>query len=106
MGAPKEEDLGAQVIQGLTAQGKRVTRTIPAGQVGNQRPIDIVTETWYSPDLQVVLMSKTSDPRFGETVYQLNHINRAEPDHSLFTVPSDYTVQQGRPTNPGRRPAQ
>jgi len=101
----KEEDLGTQVIQGVTAQGKRKTRTIAAGQVGNQRAIDVVTETWYSPDLQVAVMSKTSDPQFGETVYQLNHINRAEPDHSLFTVPSDYTVQPGSP-NPGRRPAQ
>jgi hypothetical protein len=94
--AAKTEDLGAQVIQGLSTQGKRVTRVIAAGREGNEKEIDIVTETWYSPDLQVVLMSKTSDPRFGETVYQLNSISRTEPDASLFTVPSDYTVTQGR----------
>lgn len=93
----KTEDLGAQVIQGVSAQGKRVTRVIPAGREGNEKEIDIVTETWYSPDLQVVVMSKTSDPRFGESVYQLNSISRAEPDPSLFAVPSDYTVTQGRP---------
>lgn len=93
----KTEDLGTQTIQGVPAQGKRVTRTIPAGDVGNQQPIDIVTETWYSPDLQVTVMSKTTDPRFGETVYQLTNINRAEPDHSLFTVPPDYTLRASRP---------
>ena len=93
----KTEDLGTQVMQGVSAQGKRVTRVIPAGAEGNEKDIDIVTETWYSPDLQVVVMSKTSDPRYGDSTYQLNNITRAEPDPTLFTVPSDYTVQQGRP---------
>ena len=97
MAAAKTEDLGTQTIQGVSAQGKRVTRAIPAGREGNEKEIDIVSETWYSPDLQVVVMSKTSDPRFGESVYQLNGITRAEPDPALFTVPSDYTVTQGRP---------
>lgn len=97
----KTEDLGTQTIQGVSAQGKRVTRVIPAGQEGNEKEIDIVTETWYSPDLQVVVMSKTSDPRFGDSVYQLNSISRTEPDPALFTVPSDYTVEQGRPVGRG-----
>ncbi len=92
----KTEDLGTQVIQGVSAQGKRVTRVIPAGKEGNEKEIDIVTETWYSPDLQVVVMSKTSDPRFGESVYQLNAITRTEPDPALFAVPSDYAVKEGR----------
>ncbi len=81
----KTEDLGTQVIQGVSAQGKRITRTIPAGKEGNEKEIDIVTETWYSPDLQVVVMSKTSDPRFGDSLYQLNAITRTEPDPALFT---------------------
>jgi hypothetical protein len=97
----KTEELGTQVIQGVSAQGKRVTRVIPAGQEGNEKEIDIVRETWYSPDLQVVVMSKTSDPRFGVSTYQLNSISRVEPDPALFAVPSDYTVQAGRPM--GRR---
>jgi hypothetical protein len=97
LASAKTEDLGTQMIQGVSAQGKRVTRTIPAGAVGNEKEIDIVTETWISPDLQVVVMSKTSDPRYGESVYQLNGIIRTEPDPALFTVPSDYTVKEGRP---------
>jgi len=94
--ARKTEDLGTQSMQGVTAQGKRVTRTIPAGQAGNQLPIEVVTETWYSPDLQLVVMSKTSDPRFGETIYQLTNISRTEPDHSLFVPPPEYTAAGDR----------
>jgi hypothetical protein len=97
LASAKTEDLGTQVMQGLSVQGKRVTRAIPAGREGNEKEIDIVTETWYSADLQVVVMSKTSDPRFGESVYQLNAITRAEPDPSLFVLPADYTVKEGRP---------
>src|ERR1700733_10741788 len=103
----KTEDLGTQVMQGVSAQGKRVTRAIPAGKEGNEKEIDIVSETWYSPDLQVVVMSKTSDPRFGETVYQLNAITRTEPDPSLFVVPSDYAMTAGHPMmRRGGAPAQ
>jgi hypothetical protein len=93
----KTEDLGTQAIQGVSAQGKRVTRVIPAGREGNEKEIDVVTETWYSPDLQVVVMSKTSDPRFGDSVYQLSSVSRTEPDPALFAVPSDYAVKEGRP---------
>ena len=94
------DDLGTQVMDGLSVQGKRRTRTIPAAQAGSAKDIQVVTETWYSADLQMVVMSKTSDPRFGDSVYQLTNINRAEPDPSLFTVPADYQVQQGRPGGP------
>ena len=97
------EDLGTQVIQGINATGTRTTRTIAAGAAGNDKAIQVVTETWTSPDLQVVVMSKTTDPRFGESVYQLTNITRAEPDPTLFTVPSGYTVQQGGPGGPGPR---
>jgi hypothetical protein len=93
--APKTEDLGTQVIQGISAQGKRVTRAIAPGQEGNEKEIDIVTETWYSADLQAVVQSKTSDPRFGETTYQLSGLSRAEPDPALF-VPSGYAITEGR----------
>lgn len=103
MPSAKTDELGTQVMQGVNVLGKRVTRVIPAGKEGNEKEIDIVTETWYSPDLQVVVLSKTSDPRFGETVYQLTGLNRSEPDPALFGVPSDYTVKEGRPMGPMMR---
>lgn len=88
--------LGTQTINGVSAQGTRITRTIPAGEIGNQKPIVITIEKWYSPDLQETVMTKRSDPRMGETVFQLTNIQRAEPAATLFQVPADYTVDEGR----------
>jgi len=93
----KREELGTQTIAGVAAQGTRVTKTIPAGQIGNEKPITIVREVWYSNDLQTVVMSKRSDPWSGETTYSLTNIQRTEPDAALFAVPSDYTVTQRHP---------
>ena len=89
------ENLGSQTMQGVTVTGTRTTRTIPAGQIGNDAAIKIVTEVWTSPDLQTVVYSKRDDPRTGEQTFQLTNITRAEPDPSLFTVPADFTVSDG-----------
>jgi hypothetical protein len=102
-GAVKKETLGAQTINGISAEGTRITRTIAAGQIGNDKPIQVVFERWYSPDLQIVVKSARSDPRFGTTTYTLTNIQRTEPAATLFTVPSDYTVQQGGPGGHTRR---
>lgn len=88
----KKETLGKQTIEGVVAEGTRTTRTIPAGEIGNVRPIEIVDERWYSPELQLHVRTKHQDPRSGETVYRLTNINRGEPDRSLFEVPSDYRI--------------
>jgi hypothetical protein len=71
--------------------------TIPAGAIGNDKAIAIVSERWFSPELQVVVASTHHDPRFGETTYRLTGIVRGEPEKSLFEVPSDYTVREGPP---------
>ena len=98
-GAPQPvvESLGDQVIQGLKVQGTRTTTTIPAGQMGNERPIETVSERWYSPDLQTTVKFTHSDPWSGETTYQLTNINRSEPDASLFQIPAGYAVKEGPP---------
>jgi hypothetical protein len=95
-------DLGAKTIDGLTATGTRITRTIPAGAEGNSQPIQIVREVWMSTDLHRPLMVKSTDPRFGTTVSQLSNIKRGEPDPSLFQVPAGYTTKQA-PAGPGLR---
>jgi hypothetical protein len=89
--------LGTQTIGGVTAEGTRYTRTIPAGQIGNVKPIVIVTERWYSADLQMVVMTRRSDPRSGDTVFQMTSIARMEPAATLFQVPTDYTVSKASP---------
>jgi len=91
----KTEDLGSQTIEGILANGVRTTRTIPAGQIGNDKPINIVTEVWTSPELKTVVYSKRSDPRMGEQVFRLTNIARSEPDPALFTVPADYKIVDG-----------
>ena len=87
------ESLGIEPIE-FEAQGTRSTMTIPASQLGNERPIEIVSERWYSPALHMPLLMKTNDPRFGETVTRLTNISLQEPDPSLFEVPPDYTVEE------------
>jgi hypothetical protein len=96
--------LGTQTVGGVSAEGTRYTRTIPVGEIGNAKPIVIVSERWYSPDLQMVVMTKRTDPRMGETSFQMTNIARQEPAASLFQVPADYTLKQGGPRR-GARPA-
>ena len=86
------ESLGTKAIEGVQAEGKRFTRTVPAGEIGNERPLVFVNEVWTSPELHAVVMSRHVDPQAGETVYTLTNIQLAEPDPALFSVPADYTV--------------
>jgi len=88
----KTESLGTRMIEGVRADGTRITHTIPAGAMGNERPIEIVSERWYSPELQTVVMTSRNDPRMGETKYRLGNISRGEPSRSLFEAPADYSV--------------
>jgi hypothetical protein len=93
----KTEQLGTKEYEGVRAEGTRAIATLPAGAIGNVRPIEIVSEQWYSPDLRVVVYSRRADPRFGETIYRLTNITRAEPDASLFQVPADYKREDLKP---------
>jgi hypothetical protein len=101
----KTESLGSKTLEGVTAEGTRTTITIPAGQEGNEQPMQTVIESWYSADLHTIVMSKRSDPRTGETVTRYTNISRAEPPHSLFELPADYTIDQtqGRGPRPGSK---
>ena len=89
------EDLGSQTMEGVLVNGVRTTHTIPAGQIGNDLPITIVTEVWTSPDLKTVVYSKRNDPRMGEQTFRLTNIVRTEPSPSLFTVPVDFKIADG-----------
>jgi hypothetical protein len=90
----KTESLGTQMMEGVAADGTRTTLTIPAGQIGNEQPILVVTERWYSPQLQTTVLTRTTDPRMGETVYKLSNVKLEEPAPSLFTPPSDYSERE------------
>jgi len=95
-GRDRAESLGRRLIEGVMAEGTRTTSTIPAGAVGNIQPIAIVSERWFSPELQMPVLITRRDPRSGDTVYRLINIVRAEPSDYLFTVPPDYEMRDGK----------
>lgn len=101
--SPPEEVLGARQFEGVRALGRKTTTTIPTGQIGNDRPIEITDERWESPELRMLVFSRNSDPRTGVVEYRLTNINRHEPPADLFMIPSDYTVNQ--PSAPPLPPA-
>ena len=88
----RTESLGKRNIQGVEAEGTRTVHLIEAGEIGNERPIEVVSERWYSPELQTVVMTQHADPRIGETIYRLENLRRGDPAPSQFEVPSDYTI--------------
>src|ERR1700687_623810 len=90
--APTSESLGDQTFGGIHATGTRVTTSIPAGTMGNDQPISVVSEDWYSPEVTNTGMTKHREPWAGQLTTQFTNVNTSEPDSSLFTVPSDYKI--------------
>lgn len=95
-GSATVESLGRRSFGGVMAEGTRTTTTIPAGVVGNLQPIEIVSERWFSPDLQMPVLITRRDPRVGNTEYRLIDIHRGEPAAHLFRVPPDYEIHEGK----------
>jgi hypothetical protein len=98
-GELKIEDLGTKTINGVSAEGKRTTRTIAAGEEGNVRPVTTVHEVWNSKQLGQMVMTIDDDPRGSDMVFALENIKLQEPDASLFTAPAGYTVEDVKPAN-------
>jgi len=96
LGKGTTTSLGTKTFEGVKAEGKQTTWTIPAGQVGNRAPIVVTSESWYSPELQVTLYTRYNDPRTGESIYRLAALKRAEPAPDLFKVPPDYKMRGKR----------
>jgi len=94
------ESLGTSTLEGLTVEGTRQTLTVPAGAHGNDRPINIVVETWISPELKVAVLSKRDNSATGMRTTRLTKIDRSEPDPALFQPPSGYTFEEA-PTHGG-----
>jgi hypothetical protein len=89
---PQTESLGTQTMEGIPVTGHRTTTTFPVGSVGNDREFSSYTENWFSPDLRLMVMTKTVDPRSGENTMRLINVSRNEPDPSLFQPPASYSV--------------
>ena len=95
-GAPdvKREELGQKNIEGVICDGVKETFTIAAGQMGNERPIEIVTERWSSKELGMDILRKHTDPRNGETTYRVSNLVRSEQPRNLFELPADVKVEE------------
>ena len=103
-GERTSESLGKQLIEGIEAEGTRTTITIPTGRIGNDRPLEVVSERWESPALQIVVLSKVKDPFIGDTTYRLVDIKRGEQPRALFEIPADYTLEEGKDDRPDHPP--
>ena len=97
--AANKEQLGTKAVNGFQAEGVRVTRTIPAGAIGNDKPIAVITERWYSSDLQITVLTTHTDPMMGSVTTKLVNVTRGDPDASLFQVPADYKIEVGKPND-------
>jgi hypothetical protein len=97
---PAEEALGTRQIAGVSTVGRRTRQTIPAGQIGNDRAIEITDERWESPDLKLLVFSRHHDPRTGDVEFRLTNLTRSDPPRELFTVPPDYTISDAPPPPP------
>lgn len=99
---PETKGLGDRTIEGVAAVGARVLAVIPAGQIGNEKPLTVTSEAWYSSELRIIVMSKVSDPVTGDTTFQLTHLRRGEPSSDLFEVPAGYRLRgPGVSSEPG-----
>jgi hypothetical protein len=90
--AAVEKSLGSRQMSGVYTVGRRLTLIVPIAQIGNDRPIEVSEERWESPELNIVIYSRLSDPRIGVIEYRLSNVRRADPPAELFVVPSDYTI--------------
>jgi hypothetical protein len=93
----RTEDLGTRTFNGVTAQGTRRVRTIPAGEEGNELPLEVIDESWYSKQMGLMLMIIRDDPRQGRTTAEFEELNLAEPDPALFAAPAGYKVEEMHP---------
>jgi hypothetical protein len=90
----RTEDLGVRDFNGVSAHGRRTTRTIPAGEEGNDQPLVVIDETWRSNEMGLTMMAIRDDPRTGRTVTEYEELNMGEPDPAVFQPPAGYKVQE------------
>jgi hypothetical protein len=96
----QRESLPPKTVNGIYAEGVRITQTYPIGYFGNDRPIVVVNETWTSPELKIIVLTSSDDPRTGTRTTEVTNIDRSEPDPALFQIPEGYTISDRSPGAP------
>jgi hypothetical protein len=84
------KDLGVSTLQGFAVTGTRRTVPAAANLPGSARARNVVVESWFSPELQIELQSKTEDPTLGVSTTKLVNIGNADPFAAMFQIPSGY----------------
>ena len=86
------EELGKSDVSGVEVTGTRETRVMGTGVMGNDRPISITKEFWYSSQLGLNMQVKRSDPRVGIQTFTITEVSLAEPDAKYFQIPAGFKV--------------
>jgi hypothetical protein len=91
---PPAELLGTRTINGIEANGRRVTWSIAAGQAGNDAPSVRTSETWHAaaPGLWTLLVRAVYDSPRNKTTTELVNLTRTEPDPAMFRPPQGYEI--------------
>lgn len=89
----QREELGAEVIQGMQLRHGRETSRYPAGFAGRKEAYTVVTDYWYSQELQSFVLVKQVGPLDNVQTLTLRNVRHENPDRSLFTIPKGYKVQ-------------
>ena len=97
-GKQAQQDLGTQVISGVSVQGSQFTVVLPAGAIGNLGPLTETNEVWRSNELGLAIQTKSTDPVNGEHTQLFSNIVTGAPiDSSLFSVPAGVQVVDVQP---------
>jgi hypothetical protein len=94
------EDLGTRNILGIETEGVRETTVTNVGVLGNDQPLNSVSEYWHSQQLGLNLLSIRSSPYFGKQTFTITEISTGDPDAQLFQLPAGYTVNDQRKNGP------
>lgn len=100
-GTAEGEDLGIRTINGLKVKGVRRTWRIPSRLDAAGQPVQAADETWYSDELQMIVLETRSDSSGRVMTVSMSQLDRHEPPASLLRVPEGYsqTVNVGRTSN-------
>jgi hypothetical protein len=84
------EKMPSREINGIAAIGiKKIFVPLVTSESSILR---IVTETWYSPELGINVLSTSFDPRVGDSITEITDIRRKPPDLRYFEIPGGYQI--------------
>jgi hypothetical protein len=87
----ERQSLPGRTIHGIYSEGTRVTFLVPHND-GRATEVGCVEESWVSPEMKIVVLTKSGGTCSDGGITEIRGINRNEPDPALFEIPKDYKV--------------